>query len=88
MLSGKKTDHEFLEDFESYNLNGTYWLLHEQLNKETMFDSYALRNKDEFWATSIELFFERAGPPQQKHPQLYTSLCDILNQNPLATEMG
>ncbi len=87
MLPGKKTDHEFLEDFESYDRKGTDWLISEQLNANTMFDSYALRNKDEFWAASIELFFERPAELKSRYPQLYASICDVLNQDPLMLQM-
>ena len=87
MLPGKKADHEFLEDFQDYDFKGTDWLLAEQMNQNSMYDSYSLKNKDEFWAASIELYFERPAELKIRYPQLYASLCDVLNQDPTSVQM-
>jgi MtfA peptidase len=46
-------------------------------------DDYATTNFDEFWAVCIETFFENAGEFERTLPDLYLSVCDLLNQNPL-----
>ena len=46
-------------------------------------DDYATTNFDEFWAVCIENFFENAGEFERTLPDLYLSVCDLLNQNPL-----
>jgi MtfA peptidase len=47
---------------------------------------YATTNFDEFWAVCIETFFENPDDFQQTMPDLYLSVCDLLNQNPLNPE--
>ena len=42
---------------------------------------YALTNQAEFFAVTSEYFFERPGVMQRKHPDLYTALERIFNQN-------
>ncbi len=49
-------------------------------------DDYATTNFDEFWAVCVETFFENAEEFQRTMPDLYLSVCDLLNQNPLKPE--
>jgi Mlc titration factor MtfA (ptsG expression regulator) len=42
---------------------------------------YAAWNRAEFFAVSSEYFFERAGMLKSKHPELYTALADIYQQD-------
>jgi MtfA peptidase len=56
--------------------------IQSQANPSPLFDAISLKNKDEFWATSLELFFERPEELQKKYPHLYESICTILNQQP------
>lgn len=49
-------------------------------------DDYAATNFDEFWAVCVETFFENAEEFQRSMPDLYLSVCDLLNQNPLKPE--
>lgn len=44
---------------------------------------YAFTNFQEFWAVSVEYFFENPQGLKNNLPQLYTILCDTLNQDPL-----
>ena len=48
-----------------------------------LYSKYAESNLQEFWAESIELFFERPGDLVHQYPELYTSLCKLLKQDPL-----
>jgi len=45
--------------------------------------NYAFTNMQEFWAVSVEAFFESPGELKANMPELYGTLCDILNQDPL-----
>ncbi|MDO6429155.1 zinc-dependent peptidase [Flavitalea sp. BT771] len=54
-----------------------------QAGESTILDPYAATNYQEFWAVSIETFFERAHAFKKQLPELYTSLCSLLNQDPL-----
>jgi Mlc titration factor MtfA (ptsG expression regulator) len=48
--------------------------------------SYAFTNMQEFWAVSVEAFFENPAGLKQYMPKLYGTLCDILNQDPLTAD--
>jgi Mlc titration factor MtfA (ptsG expression regulator) len=37
----------------------------------------------EFWAVNVEAFFENPAALKGNMPELYGTLCDILNQDPL-----
>jgi MtfA peptidase len=47
------------------------------------FDDYAMTNFDEFWAVSVENFFEKPVPFKEKLPRLYKEMSELLNQDPL-----
>ncbi len=44
-------------------------------------DAYGLTNEAEFFAVVTEYFFERPGVMERKHPELYTMLSRVFNQN-------
>ncbi len=52
----------------------------------TLLNAYAATNYQEFWAVSVETFFERSSEFKKQLPGLYTALCTLLNQDPLTTE--
>jgi len=54
-----------------------------QAGESNLLDPYAATNYQEFWAVSIETFFERAHAFKKQLPELYSSLCGLLNQDPL-----
>ena len=43
---------------------------------------YGLTNEAEFFAVASEYFFERPGVMERKHPELYSTLSRVFNQNP------
>lgn len=49
----------------------------------TVLDFYAMENMDEFWAVSVETFFENSERFRDALPGLYNELVEILNQDPL-----
>ena len=51
-------------------------------NKKSIFRKYASENVYEFFAVSIEYFFEDAKEFKQELPNLYRHLCLLLNQDP------
>lgn len=48
-----------------------------------LLDSYAATNFDEFWAVCIETFFETPVAFRDEEPELYSTICELLNQDPL-----
>lgn len=53
----------------------------KQSNHELL-DSYAATNFDEFWAVCIETFFETPESFRDEEPDLYATICELLNQDP------
>jgi Mlc titration factor MtfA (ptsG expression regulator) len=57
-----------------------YTLKHKH---QILYSDNAYKNLQEFWAESIELFFERPQAMQICYPELFESLKELLNQDPL-----
>lgn len=57
-----------------------------QAGEANLLDAYAATNYQEFWAVCIETFFERSNAFRRQLPELYFSLCSLLNQDPLTPE--
>ena len=57
-----------------------------QAGESTLLGAYAATNYQEFWAVCIETFFERSTSFRGQLPELYYSLCTLLNQDPLTPE--
>jgi len=55
-----------------------------RLGEDLLLDNYAATNFDEFWAVSIETFFENPVAYREAMPEVYEKLCLLLNQDPLA----
>ena len=57
-----------------------YTLKHKH---QVLYSENAYKNLQEFWAESIEIFFERPQAMQICYPELFESLKELLNQDPL-----
>ena len=53
-----------------------------QAGQVNLLNKYAATNFEEFWAVCIETFFEKPVPFREQLPELYHSLCHLLNQDP------
>ena len=51
--------------------------------KNDVFDDYGRLNVEEFWAVSVETFFENPQEFRLKMPGFYDAVCNVLNQDPL-----
>jgi Mlc titration factor MtfA (ptsG expression regulator) len=51
--------------------------------RNDLLDDYGSLNVEEFWAVCIESFFENSEEFSRKLPDLYQSVADVLNQDPL-----
>ena len=51
-----------------------------------LYSEYANTNLQEFWAESVELFFEKPAAMQQCYPSVFDAMKKVLNQNPLNSE--
>jgi Mlc titration factor MtfA (ptsG expression regulator) len=72
----------FCKTYEEFNDYGTKVFSEGKTADDDLYCNYAFRNIQEFWAVSIELFFERPSEMKTKFPTIYTAITDILNQDP------
>jgi len=76
-------DWDFRKDFEKLPAVFGPIMTQAIVQKKSYLRGYAFTNFHEFWAVSIEYFFENSQGLKDNLPQLYTILCDTLNQDPL-----
>jgi Mlc titration factor MtfA (ptsG expression regulator) len=50
--------------------------------EDPVLDSYGAENKDEFWAVSVEAFFEAPHRLRETHPALYAALSNYFSLSP------
>ena len=82
---GQEDNHDasFKERLEEFAAEGRPVFRAMRKGTSHIFDDYGATNFDEFWAVCVETFFENPEEFQQNMPDLYLSVCDLLNQNPL-----
>lgn len=76
-------DREFRKDFEKFTGIAEPIFGSGVFGNQRYLRSYAYTNMQEFWAVSVEAFFENPAILKQNIPELYGTLCDVLNQDPL-----
>ncbi|MBA2498456.1 MAG: zinc-dependent peptidase [Chitinophagaceae bacterium] len=76
------TDTKYRLNYELFSVT-TGPLIAEVITKRKSYlRGYAFRNIQEFWAVSIEAFFENPKELKYYLPDLYRALCNVLNQDP------
>ncbi len=76
-------DKSFKDSFHLFTAFGDKIYLKEKQRTIGLYSDYAMKNFQEFWAESIELFFENPGRLNSHYPELYNIICDLLCQDPL-----
>lgn len=79
-------DRTFHDHFTDFSFVARPIFERMQAGETNLLDAYAATNYQEFWAVCIETFFERSNAFRKQLPELYTSLCSLLNQDPLTAE--
>jgi Mlc titration factor MtfA (ptsG expression regulator) len=79
-------DGRFKTNFAKFSLASGPIFASAIVNRRSYLRDYAFTNMQEFWAVSVEAFFENPSGLKQSLPQLYGTLCDILNQDPLTKD--
>jgi len=79
-------DKAFYDYFSEFSTVARPIFERMQAGESNLLDSYAATNYQEFWAVCIETFFERSSSFRRQLPELYTSLCALLNQDPLTPD--
>jgi len=80
--TGKHVEEDFIEAFPLFDACGNKAFEMEQQRTQRLYSDYTLRNFQEFWAESIEIFFERPADMKAMYADLYEAMCEILNQDP------
>jgi len=76
-------DKNFQDSFHHFMSLGDKVFEREKLLTIGLYSDYAMKNFQEFWAESIEIFFESPARMNIHYPDLYAMLCDLLCQDPL-----
>ena len=53
--------------------------------KKNLYSTYADTDVQEFWAESVEIFFEKPKELKKSYPSIYEAMKILLNQNPTNT---
>lgn len=79
-------DPEFKADFAKFSMVSGPVFASAIVTRTSYLRNYAFTNMQELWAVSVEAFFENPASLKQNLPELYGTLCDILNQDPLTAD--
>ncbi len=86
-LIRKDVNFRFLDKFEHWAKVGRKKLDTIRAGKNTLLRDYAGTNLDELFAVSVEYFFEQPEDFRDQLPELFQSMCDLLNQDPIKKEL-
>ena len=75
-------DKNFRVNYEKFSTTTGPILADVITKRQSYLRNYALTNIHEFWAVSVEAFFENPADLKNNMPQLYDALCRVLNQDP------
>jgi MtfA peptidase len=81
-------DKHFKKEFHNFSKVARPIFTAMQEGRKNLLGDYAATNYHEFWAVSVEVFFEN--PVQFRHelPDLYEAMARLLNQDPLHSVAG
>jgi Mlc titration factor MtfA (ptsG expression regulator) len=77
-------DAHFRMNYEQFSTTTGPILAQVITNRQSYLRSYAFSNLHEFWAVSVEAFFDNPEGLKKNMPELYGALCRVLNQDPLS----
>lgn len=79
-------DKGFIERFYRFSAVARPIFAAMQQGEENLLNNYAATNYNEFWAVTVETFFEQPLRMKVMLPDLYGAICQLLNQDPLLPE--
>ena len=79
----RNIDKGFRNFFDNFNIDGNKAYHTETTVAGGLYSEYAEKNFQEFWAESVEIFFEKPADMKSHYPQLYDTMKYLLNQDPL-----
>ena len=82
-ISQTEEDKHFKKEWKNFSPVARPIFESMRQGNRNLLDSYAGTNYQEFWAVSVEVFFEN--PVRMRHdlPELYTAMCTLLRQDPI-----
>ncbi|MFN0081116.1 MAG: zinc-dependent peptidase [Ferruginibacter sp.] len=80
MISLEDRDKSFAASYNYFSTHGESVLEIEKSSAKRLYSDYGLKNLQEFWAESVEVFFEKPAAMKEQYPDLYTTMCRLLNQ--------
>lgn len=75
-------DRHFKKEFKNFSSVARPIFQEMQKGRKTLLGDYAATNYHEFWAVSVETFFENPIRFRQELPDLYAAISKVLNQDP------
>ena len=77
-------NHSELFQLKYQELHGRFRIAHsmESQGDKDHYSEYAETNLQEFWAESVELFFEKPNELFEQYPQVFEAMKELLNQDP------
>ncbi len=79
-------DKNFRLNYEKFSSTTGPILADVITKRKSYLRSYAFSNIHEFWAVSVEAFFENPAGLKENMPNLYEALSRVLNQDPLSKD--
>lgn len=83
MVVNKGVDEGFNESYDQFANHGNKVYDLEMNPQGGLYTEYANKNFQEFWAESAEIFFERPQQLKDMYPNLFETLKELFNQDPL-----
>lgn len=77
-------DAHFRMNYEQFSTTTGPILAQVITNRQSYLRSYAFSNLHEFWAVSVEAFFDNPEGLKANMPELFSALCRVLNQDPMS----
>ena len=75
-------DPGFINGYTHFINHGNKVFHIEKEEGKDLYSDYALKNLHEFWAVSVELFFEKPTELKNQHPELFQAIANMLQQTP------
>jgi MtfA peptidase len=79
----ENADDNFRSFYSNFNVDGNKAYDTEKTIAGGLYSEYAEKNFQEFWAESVEIFFEKPVEMESHYPQLYQTMKVLLNQDPI-----
>lgn len=80
MICVEDRDKSFAASYNYFTTHGESVFENEKRSAKRLYSDYGLKNLQEFWAESVEVFFEKPAAMKEQYPELYTTMCQLLNQ--------